>query len=141
MEGFRDGRLGGDNRLLNATLEIFVVSLQTRRKWCSTANRDVSVVTYQRSILILTHSCVSFSILDQRIRNIPVIDMHENSDKIERNPLDEIAVRDPPTQTGPEPPPDGEYGWVCVAACFTINCFTWGVVAVSLKAEGGWGSC
>ena len=29
-------------------------------------------------------------------------------------------------------PPDGGYGWVCVAACFTINCFTWGVVAVSL---------
>ncbi|MCJ1258558.1 hypothetical protein MMC24_006391 [Lignoscripta atroalba] len=26
-------------------------------------------------------------------------------------------------------PPDGGYGWVCVAACFTINCFTWGVVA------------
>ncbi|PVH68965.1 MFS transporter, MCP family, solute carrier family 16, member 6 [Cadophora sp. DSE1049] len=26
-------------------------------------------------------------------------------------------------------PPDGGYGWVCVAACFAINCFTWGVVA------------
>ncbi|EPE29044.1 MFS general substrate transporter [Glarea lozoyensis ATCC 20868] len=26
-------------------------------------------------------------------------------------------------------PPDGGYGWVCVAACFTINCFTWGVVS------------
>jgi len=30
-----------------------------------------------------------------------------------------------------EDPPDGGYGWVCVAACFTINCFTWGTVAVS----------
>jgi hypothetical protein len=29
-----------------------------------------------------------------------------------------------------EPPPDGRYGRVCVAACFNINCFTWGVVAV-----------
>jgi hypothetical protein len=28
------------------------------------------------------------------------------------------------------PPPDGGYGWVCVAAQFTINCFTWGVVSV-----------
>jgi len=28
-------------------------------------------------------------------------------------------------------PPDGGYGWVCVAACFTINCFTWGTVSVS----------
>jgi len=29
-------------------------------------------------------------------------------------------------------PPDGGYGWVCVASCFTINFFTWGVVAVNL---------
>ncbi|KAH7382275.1 major facilitator superfamily domain-containing protein [Pyrenochaeta sp. MPI-SDFR-AT-0127] len=28
-----------------------------------------------------------------------------------------------------EVPPDGGYGWVCVAACFTINCFTWGTVS------------
>ncbi|KAJ5597463.1 major facilitator superfamily domain-containing protein [Penicillium hordei] len=27
------------------------------------------------------------------------------------------------------PPPDGGYGWVCVAACFSINCFTWGAVS------------
>lgn len=33
-----------------------------------------------------------------------------------------------------KPPPDGGYGWVCVAACFTINCFTWGIVAASQKA-------
>lgn len=26
--------------------------------------------------------------------------------------------------------PDGDYGWVCVAACFTINAFSWGVVSV-----------
>ncbi|KAJ5848505.1 hypothetical protein N7455_012462 [Penicillium solitum] len=26
-------------------------------------------------------------------------------------------------------PPDGGYGWVCVAACFSINCFTWGAVS------------
>ncbi|CAF9928250.1 hypothetical protein IMSHALPRED_007419 [Imshaugia aleurites] len=25
---------------------------------------------------------------------------------------------------------DGGYGWVCVAACFIINCFTWGLVSV-----------
>jgi hypothetical protein len=30
-----------------------------------------------------------------------------------------------------EAPPNGGYGWICVAACFTVNCFTWGVVAVS----------
>jgi hypothetical protein len=27
-------------------------------------------------------------------------------------------------------PPDGGYGWICVAACFSINCFTWGAVSV-----------
>ena len=30
----------------------------------------------------------------------------------------------------PTPPPDGGYGWVCVLACFCVNAFTWGVVAV-----------
>ncbi|KIW42984.1 uncharacterized protein PV06_06473 [Exophiala oligosperma] len=25
--------------------------------------------------------------------------------------------------------PDGGYRWVCLACCFTINCFTWGIVA------------
>jgi hypothetical protein len=27
--------------------------------------------------------------------------------------------------------PDGGYGWVCVAACFTNNAVTWGAVSVS----------
>ena len=33
-----------------------------------------------------------------------------------------------------ELPPDGGYGWICTACCFTVNCFTWGVVSVSLSA-------
>ena len=24
-------------------------------------------------------------------------------------------------------PPDGGYGWVCVACCFLINAHTWGI--------------
>jgi len=28
-------------------------------------------------------------------------------------------------------PPDGGYGWVCVASQFILNGFTWGIVAVS----------
>jgi hypothetical protein len=27
--------------------------------------------------------------------------------------------------------PDGGYGWVVVASCFTLNGFTWGVTSVS----------
>ncbi len=43
-------------------------------------------------------------------------------------PLDAVvASAEPPTS----PPPDGGYGWVCVLACFCVNAFTWGVVAVS----------
>jgi hypothetical protein len=43
---------------------------------------------------------------------------------------DEVAVED---TTESDTPPDGGYGWVCVAACFTINCFTWGTVSVSTR--------
>jgi hypothetical protein len=33
-------------------------------------------------------------------------------------------------------PPDGGYGWLIVGSCFTLNCFTWGVTAVSnVRAE------
>ena len=32
-----------------------------------------------------------------------------------------------------DPPPDGGYGWVCVASVFIINGFTWGVSAVRSK--------
>lgn len=48
------------------------------------------------------------------------------------NQLDELAERQTAIQSGIEPPPDGRYGWVCVAACFSINCFTWGAVAVGI---------
>jgi hypothetical protein len=31
----------------------------------------------------------------------------------------------------PDVPPDGGYGWVCVACVFLINAHTWGVNSVS----------
>jgi len=34
-------------------------------------------------------------------------------------------VQDPPD----DKPPDGGYGWVCIAACHIINGFTWGICA------------
>ena len=55
----------------------------------------------------------------------------ESSDDAERNQLDEFMIEnEAPVQAEIEPPPDGGYGWICVAACFNINCFTWGVVSV-----------
>ncbi|KAF3004404.1 hypothetical protein E8E13_010211 [Curvularia kusanoi] len=38
--------------------------------------------------------------------------------------VDDVAHRQQQTT-----PPDGGYGWVCVGACFTTNCFTWGAVS------------
>ena len=32
-----------------------------------------------------------------------------------------------------DPPPDGGYGWICVASVFIINGFTWGVTAVRVS--------
>lgn len=31
-----------------------------------------------------------------------------------------------------EEPPNGGYGWVCVAACWIFNAFTWGGVSVRI---------
>ncbi|KAI4644046.1 uncharacterized protein J4E78_009829, partial [Alternaria triticimaculans] len=42
--------------------------------------------------------------------------------------LDEV-IEGENTTIAEHTPPDGGYGWVCVAACFTINCFTWGTVS------------
>jgi hypothetical protein len=58
------------------------------------------------------------------------------------NQVNDKAMPDPSTITSgqendpmfgerSDPPPDGGYGWVCVAACFLFNAFTWGVVSVS----------
>jgi hypothetical protein len=43
-----------------------------------------------------------------------------------------LATDDTFQEEATEPPPDGGYGWAVVGACFTINCFSWGVTAVSL---------
>jgi len=32
-------------------------------------------------------------------------------------------------------PPDGGYGWVCVACCFWINANTWGINSVSVTTR------
>lgn len=60
-------------------------------------------------------------------------DVLESSLNNKRSPLNELAVDDFPAHTDTEHPPDGGYGWICLAACFNINCFTWGVVAVRYR--------
>ncbi|KAK8030466.1 hypothetical protein PG990_000200 [Apiospora arundinis] len=47
-------------------------------------------------------------------------------------PSSQLEIADGSTSTQgmqPRPPPDGGYGWICVAAQFLINGFTWGVAA------------
>ncbi len=45
--------------------------------------------------------------------------------------LSYVGTESSPIAIETEVPPDGGYGWVCLGALFTINCFTWGVIAVS----------
>lgn len=44
---------------------------------------------------------------------------------------DNVMAMDTVHNGDDEPPPGGGYGWVCVAACFMINFFTWGIISVS----------
>ncbi|PMD56279.1 major facilitator superfamily protein [Hyaloscypha bicolor E] len=46
-----------------------------------------------------------------------------------RDVSDTILTRELSFEEIQELPPDGGYGWVCVACCFTINAFTWGVLS------------
>lgn len=39
---------------------------------------------------------------------------------------------EPVTQNSESLQTDGGYGWVCVAACWIFNAFTWGGVSVRL---------
>lgn len=46
-----------------------------------------------------------------------------------------VAAQDPeqpsqPYESNVAEPPDGGYGWVCVACCFFINAHTWGINSV-----------
>jgi hypothetical protein len=59
----------------------------------------------------------------------PTISLHEGNSP-GTPPL--VALNILPEDDSSEPPPDDGYGWVVVSACFTINCFSWGVTAVSL---------
>ena len=43
----------------------------------------------------------------------------------------DIVTNNEADQIEESTPPDGGYGWICVAACFIINGFTWGLVSVS----------
>jgi hypothetical protein len=59
---------------------------------------------------------------------IGVENMSTKSETIVPSPDPESPVA---TQNKPDVPPDGGYGWVCVACVFLINGHTWGVNSVS----------
>ncbi|KAM0799815.1 MFS transporter, MCP family, solute carrier family 16, member 6 [Usnea florida] len=54
-----------------------------------------------------------------------VIVNNPSEPKIDENRAIAISMNDANSAT--DPPPDGGYGWVCVASVFIINGFTWGI--------------
>ena len=72
------------------------------------------------------------------IRGIPPVE-HENqiSELRVSNGVEKDGVFESPKQRSMESakpidvPPDGGYGWVCVASVFIINFHTWGLNSVS----------
>lgn len=46
------------------------------------------------------------------------------------------AEIDPDEKYARDVPPDGGYGWVCVACVFWINAHTWGINSVSIFILG-----
>jgi hypothetical protein len=62
-----------------------------------------------------------------------------SSETLDRLPAHEGEARNDPAKCEPsrstellvDIPPNGGYGWVCVAACFFINAHTWGMNSVS----------
>ena len=53
---------------------------------------------------------------------------HHSEPKIDES--QDVTLQSSGSDLAADPPPDGGYGWVCVASVFIINGFTWGVTAV-----------
>ena len=51
------------------------------------------------------------------------------------NEIEAVALSSVDPNVVADPPPDGGYGWICVASVFIINGFTWGVTAVRFPPE------
>ena len=60
------------------------------------------------------------------------VELHTPNGIVKREIKFKVLTDNSSDQAGDSQPPDGGYGWICVLACFAINCFTWGPVSVSL---------
>jgi hypothetical protein len=88
----------------------------------------------------MTNTCEPRSLNNSEKGNVDLKGIDLVIEQLEGIPSEKLNnlpnAESPPQDLAPgiELPPDGGYGWVCVAACFTINCFTWGVVSVGRHA-------
>lgn len=58
-----------------------------------------------------------------------------SSNDSERTVAAPVGEQPIPAVNAVDQPPDGGYGWVCVACCFWINAHTWGINSVSVTAS------
>jgi hypothetical protein len=70
---------------------------------------------------------------DAKEEELKKTEMQDKKEPEAELPLESVeSLRVPavlPLPDSSDAPPDGGYGWVCVGCVFTINAFTWGVIA------------
>ncbi len=69
----------------------------------------------------------------ENIKSEDGLKCHDYGDKHSHHDRDSDEEQEQELAAVADEPPNGGYGWVCVACAFLINCHTWGLNSASLS--------